>query len=167
MVRPHLEYGAPIWNPHTKKQITLVENVQRRATKQIAGMKHLSYKERLQKLTLPTLCYRRYRGDMIEMYKLSHRYYDEGATRGFIEFRASHTRNYSMRGHKFNVFKHSFKCRVNDQWNNLPEEIVDAPSLNSFKNKLDKLWKQNEIMFDPEIDLYVITSSRGTRFANI
>ena len=81
-----------------------------------------------------------------------------------------------MRGHKFNVFKesfkkdirkHSFKCRVNDQWNNLPEEIVDALSLNSFKNKLDKLWKQNEIMFDPEIDLYVITSSRGTRFANI
>ena len=34
IVRPHLEYGAPIWNPHSKEQITLIDNVQRRATKQ-------------------------------------------------------------------------------------------------------------------------------------
>ena len=47
MVRPHLEYGATVWNPHFKKQITLIENVQRRATKQIPGLTHLSYPERL------------------------------------------------------------------------------------------------------------------------
>ena len=78
--RPHLEYGATVWNPHFKKQITLIENVQRRATKQIPGLAYLSYLERLQLLKLPTLQYRRYRGDMIEMYKLSHGHYDEAAT---------------------------------------------------------------------------------------
>ena len=45
MVRPHFEYGATVWNPHFKKQITLIENVQRRATKQIPGLAHLSYLE--------------------------------------------------------------------------------------------------------------------------
>ena len=54
MVRPHLEYGATIWNPHLKKQITLIENVQRRASKQIPGLAHLSYRERLQLIKLPT-----------------------------------------------------------------------------------------------------------------
>ena len=84
----HLEYGysAIVWNPHFKKQITLIENVQRRTTKQIPGLAHLSYLERLQLLKLPTLQYRRYRGDMIEMYKLSHGHYDEAATRSFLNF---------------------------------------------------------------------------------
>ena len=35
IVRPHLEDGAPIWNTHSKEKITLIENVQRRATKQV------------------------------------------------------------------------------------------------------------------------------------
>ena len=72
MVRPHLEYGAPIWNPHTKKNIDAIENVQRRASKRIPWLSHLTYKQRLEAIKLPTLQYRRYRGDMIETYKMSH-----------------------------------------------------------------------------------------------
>jgi plasmid maintenance system killer protein len=52
------------------KHIDMIENVQKRATKQIPGMKNLSYEERLRKLELPTLSYRRLRGDMIEVYKI-------------------------------------------------------------------------------------------------
>ena len=51
VVRPHLEYAAPVWNPHTKRMIILIENVQRRATKLLPSLKGLSYKERLKKLT--------------------------------------------------------------------------------------------------------------------
>ena len=112
MVRPHLEYGATIWNPHLKKQITLIENVQRRASKQIPGLAHLSYRERLQLIKLPTLQYRRYRGDMIELYKLSHGHYDEGATRNFLDFRANQSRDHNFRRHKYHIHKESCKKDV-------------------------------------------------------
>ncbi len=67
IVRPHLEYGVPIWNPHYKKDIRQLEGVQRRATKQINTIKNLSYPERLRRLAIPTLLYRHLRGDMIEV----------------------------------------------------------------------------------------------------
>ena len=85
IIRPHLEYGAPIWKPHKNPLITMIENVQRRASKMSPGLSHLSY-QHLEALKLPTLQYRRYRGDMIEMFKLSHGYYDEMAIKDFIEF---------------------------------------------------------------------------------
>ena len=48
-----------------KHIIALEKKIQRRATKLIPGYKELDYKERLKRLTLPTLSYRRLRGDMI------------------------------------------------------------------------------------------------------
>ena len=70
MVRPHLEYAAPIWNPSYKKDIELLEKVERRATKLVSGYKNMGYKERLCQLELPTLAFRRHRGDIIEVFKL-------------------------------------------------------------------------------------------------
>ena len=55
-----------VYGHHIKKHIEAVERVQRRATKQLPGMKDLPYPERLKILKLPTLVYRRARGDMIE-----------------------------------------------------------------------------------------------------
>ena len=49
---PHLEYGASIWNPHTKKQTTTIESVQRRASRLVPGLSHLCYQERLKALNL-------------------------------------------------------------------------------------------------------------------
>jgi hypothetical protein len=71
LVRPHLEYANSVWNPYKKKHITALENVQRRATKLIPGFKDMTYENRLRKLKLPTLAYRRKRGDMIEAFKLT------------------------------------------------------------------------------------------------
>ena len=59
VVRPILEYAAAVWSPYTKKDIELIENVQRRATKQVPSLKQLSYTDRLKKLKMPTLKYRR------------------------------------------------------------------------------------------------------------
>ena len=67
MVRPHLEYGNVIWHPNKVKLIDLIENVQRRATKQVPGLGNLPYEDRLKKLKLPTMSYRRLRGDMHTM----------------------------------------------------------------------------------------------------
>ena len=80
MVRPHIEYAQSVWSPQRKIDITVLENVQRRATKMIPGFKDISYPERLKKLDLPTLSYRRIRGDMIEVFKMVHGTYDEDAS---------------------------------------------------------------------------------------
>ena len=59
---PHLEYAATIWNPYKKGYIDDLEMAQRRATKLLQNISHLSYRERLTTLSLPTLAYRRIRG---------------------------------------------------------------------------------------------------------
>jgi len=57
------------------KDIEEVEKVQRWTTKQVKYLRGLSYEQRLKKLNLPTLKYRRHRGDMIEDYKILHGIY--------------------------------------------------------------------------------------------
>ena len=62
MVRPHLEYANSVWCPYQKRDITEIEKVQKRATKLIISFKNMSYIDRLSRLKLPTLKYRRLRG---------------------------------------------------------------------------------------------------------
>ena len=68
-VRPHLEYGQTIWSPYLLRNINAVGNVQVRATKLVDGLGKLEYSERLKRLNIPTLAFRRKRGDMIEVFK--------------------------------------------------------------------------------------------------
>jgi len=70
MVRSHLEYANCIWSPHTAQDKKNLEKVQMRATKVIQEIKHLSCIDRLKYLNLPTLVYRRFRGDMIRGHHL-------------------------------------------------------------------------------------------------
>jgi len=70
--------------PYKKCDIEIIEKVQKRATKLIISLKHLSYNERLKQLQLPTLKYRRLRGDMIKVFKMVHNYYDVCATVKFF-----------------------------------------------------------------------------------
>ena len=72
IIRPILEYGNRIWNPVFKRQSVVLENVQRRATKRLALLEGLSYRDRLIRLKLPSIKYRRLRGDLIQLYKIVH-----------------------------------------------------------------------------------------------
>ena len=154
LVRPHLEYAAPVWSPHLKKDCKALEDVQRRATKQVQQLKGLTYPERLQRLKLPTLVYRRLRGNMIEVYKITH-----GLCKVKQEELLPKKRYYGNRGHQWQLEKirvssstrqHSFTHRIVTTWNTLPAEVVDAPSLNSFKSRLDKRWRNHPLMYGPE-----------------
>ena len=68
-VRQHLEYAQCVWAPHLLKHVEILEKVQMRATKLVDGFGNLDYPERLKRLNLPTLVYRKKRGDVIELYK--------------------------------------------------------------------------------------------------
>ena len=163
LVRPHLEYAAPVWNPYTCKQIESVENVQRRATRYVPGLKDLEYPERLRALNLPTLAFRRARGDMITVYKMLN---EQGV--GFDKslpqmLTLSHTNH--LRGHNLKLYaknfnkdigKYSFQNRMTNVWNSLPSYIVNSKDILSFEINLDKYWKDQPMIYDykAKIEIY-------------
>ena len=75
-VRFVLEYANAVWMPYKRKYIDLIESVQRHFTRYIIGMKELNYEDRLKSLKLYSLEYRRFRRDMIEVFKMCHGHYD-------------------------------------------------------------------------------------------
>ena len=69
-IRPLLEYNTVVWSPHKKCDIQLVEKVQRRFTKQLPGLRNMTYAERLAVTGLHTLELRRLHADLIMCYKI-------------------------------------------------------------------------------------------------
>jgi len=67
-VRSHLEYAESFWNPHYMYLIDDLEKVQKQATKILRQCRHLNCRQHLEFLNLPTLAFRRNRGDMIEVH---------------------------------------------------------------------------------------------------
>ena len=86
LVRPILEYGNVIWANGIKKYMTKIENVQRKFTKHISGISNIPYEERLKKIKLPSLEYRQLRGDMIQVFKIAHNYYDKASVDNIFNF---------------------------------------------------------------------------------
>ena len=96
----------------------------------MAGVKELPYTDRLRRLNLPSLVYRRRRGDMIQVYKLKSGMERIDPALFFHDPRSNRTR-----GHKWKLYKthaqkdirrHCFSCRVVDDWNALPEFVINA-----------------------------------------
>ena len=131
-----------------------LEKVQKRATKLIKDYKSLPYKERLRNLKLPTLKYRRARGDMIQVYKILHGINDSLLSPLLMLNLDSRTRGHSYKlKHQYakhDFRKYSFGCRVVPVWNNLPDAVVCSPSVNCFKCNLDIFWANQEFLYDWE-----------------
>jgi len=70
-IRPHQEFCIQAWSPHYIKDIEVLENAQKAATKlMVLKFSNFSYPTRLRMLGITSLKERRVRGDMIEVYKL-------------------------------------------------------------------------------------------------
>jgi len=157
LVRCHLEFANSVWNTYRQALINDLEKVQMRATKLVLTVKHSKYKERLIQLQLPTLRYRRTRGDMIEVYKILTNKYDTNINFSFEKHQDSRTRGHNLKlvshRHHYDLRKYSFTARIVNTWNSLPESVIAAETTNCFKNSLDKFWNNQEMIFDYKTEL--------------
>ena len=128
-----------------------LEKVQRRATKLIPGYKQLAYNQRLRKLNLPSLKYRRMRGDLITAYKILNNISDIRVTDKLLTLDSG----IRTRGHHQKLYKNrcmselrrnSFTFRIVDNWNALPPQVVEAETIQKFEIELDKY--MGDEMFD-------------------
>ncbi|KFP65370.1 hypothetical protein N322_03806, partial [Cariama cristata] len=140
-VRLHLEYCSQFWDPQHKKDMDLLERVQRRAMNMMRGLEQLSYEDRLRELGSFSLEKKRFQGDLIATFqylKGAYKKAEEGLCTGTCRCRTKGNGFKLEEGrYRLDVSKKFFTLRVVRHWNRLPREVVDAPSLEVFKARLD------------------------------
>ena len=137
LVRPILEYANIAWGPTFITDQKSLEKVQRRATKMLPELYNLTYAERLRHLKLPSLYYRRRRGDMIFVYQLFHNFSILIRQRSSFLLlllpQEGTTTNCLIKSHTHCLARTNFfSNRVIEDWNHLPNDVVNAETLNTF-----------------------------------
>ena len=142
LVRCHLEYCSPVWNPTKIGEIQELESVQRSFTRKISGDRDLDYWERLKSLSLMSLQRRRERYMIIHMWKLH-----KGLTSNDLDikfmisarhgpqaiipplYKGSSAAHQSLRNNSFRVVAPKL-------WNCVPITIRVIDTLEAFKSRL-------------------------------
>ncbi|KAK4815902.1 hypothetical protein QYF61_009953 [Mycteria americana] len=137
-----LDCCVQLWSPWHRKDMELLERIQGRATKMIRGMEHLSYEDRLRELGLFSLEKRRLRGDLIAAFRYLKGAYRKDGDRVFNKGCCDRTRSNGFKLRegrlRLDLRKTFFTVRVEKHWNRLPREVVEAPSLETFKVRLEE-----------------------------
>ncbi|PKU42332.1 hypothetical protein llap_7362 [Limosa lapponica baueri] len=141
LMRPHLKYCIQLWSPQHRKDMDLLEQAQRRATEMIRGLEALCCEVRLRELGLISLEKRRLWGDLIVALSVPKRGLQERGESSFAgpvaigqEVMALNYKREDLRRDRRKKF---FTLRLVKHWARLPREVVDAPSVETFKVRLD------------------------------
>jgi len=141
VMRPHLESCFQLWSPQHRTDMDLLEAVQRRATKMVRGLEHLSREERLRELGLFSLQKRRLCEHLIGAFEYLKGAYKKDGDKLLSRPCCDRTRGngFKLKEGRFrlDIKKTYFAMRVVKLWHMLPREVVDAPSLETFKVILD------------------------------
>ena len=124
-------------SPQYRRDTDLLGCVQRRATKMIQGMGYLPCKYRLRELGLFNLEKRRLRGDLRAAFQCLKGNYRKEGDRLFSRLCGNRTRGNCFKPKegrfRLSIRKKSFTVRVVRHWNRLPRDVVDVPSLETFR----------------------------------
>ncbi|KAM4787236.1 triadin isoform 4-T4 [Cyanocitta cristata] len=143
LVRPHLDYCVQDWQPQLKRDVDMLEQVHRGDIKLTTGLEHISYENRLREMGQFSLEKRRLRGYLITVFQ-----YLKGACKrakeGLFTMACSdRTRGNGFKlkevGFSLDIREKVFTVRVVRLWNRLPREVVDSPSPEVFKARLDRV----------------------------
>ena len=172
LVRPHLEYASVAWSVLTKKNIKLIESVQRRATKFITNNYVIDYKSRLRYCDLLPLSYRREILDLNFLYKRIHsnsfsiilNKLQFSGRRGKLLINDIDVGLLLIQNVNSETYKYFYTNRVVSEWNNLPKEIrcLEFGQFGTlFKKKIFGFYNQlfNDY-FDPDITCTWVTKCR-------
>jgi len=141
LTRPHLEYCIQLWSPQHKKDVDVLERVQRRAMKMVRGLEYLSCEDRLRELRLFSLDKRRLRGYLRAAFQHQMGAYRKDGEGLFTRLCGDRTRGNGCKlkegRFRLDIRKKFFTMRVVKPWNRLPRETVAASSLEVFKARFD------------------------------
>jgi len=144
LIRCKLEYCSPLWHPHQREDIKVLENIQRFFTRQITGMGDADYWERLKRLKLQSLQRRRERYIVIHVWKLLNNKVPNDIE---MEFYYRERLGWRARLPKFvsrarqsskTLYDASFAVNGPKLWNILPKEVTSQDKLETFKIHLGK-----------------------------
>ena len=144
LVRSHLKYCCPLWNPADQAGIQLLEEVQRTFTAKIWKVNHLNYWDRLKSLKLMSLQRRRERYIIIQMWKILNHHcpndlnvqFMAPSRRGIRSVVPSLNRQSSRRNQT--LYDNSFAVLGPRLWNKLPKDMTEISQKETFKHQLTK-----------------------------
>ena len=139
-VRPHLEFAVQAWSPWAAADKEVLEAVQRRMVRMVSGLRSTEYEDRLKELGMTTLEERRHQADMAMMFKTM-RGVDGQKEEWFTPAAAGQRRtrvaddplNVRLAHGRLELRKNFFTVRCTEHWNNVPGEIKNLRSVESFK----------------------------------